>query len=232
MKNFFQKLKRFFYIFLLTVFQLSLLSVILFRILPVPFTPLMVQRFIEHYNDTNYHFEKEWTSAKNINVELPLTIVTGEDPKFFNHFGFDFEQIKNSVEKNMEEGKRLRGASTITQQTAKNLFLLPVRSFIRKGIEVYFTILLEAIWNKKRILEVYMNIIETGSGIFGFEAATNHYFKHEAKKINANEAALMTAVLPNPIRWKPNKPDAFILRKKYVLLSLKKYIDKENFWWR
>jgi monofunctional biosynthetic peptidoglycan transglycosylase len=201
-----------------------------FRIIPVPFTPLMVQRLIEH-RDTTYTEKKTWVPIEQMGLNIPHSVVTSEDPKFFNHFGFDFDQIYDAVNDNLEEGKRLRGASTISQQTAKNLFLLPVRSFIRKGVEVYFTLLLETCWTKKRILEVYLNIIETGNGLFGMEASAQKYFRKSCKQVSANEAALMVAVLPNPIRWTPSKPTPLIIKKKNIILSLKRYIPKSSFYW-
>ena len=158
---------------------------------------------------------------------MPLAVVTSEDPKFFEHFGFDFEQIQHSLERNIEKGKKLRGASTISQQTAKNLFLWPKRSWVRKGIEVYFTIVLETFWNKRRILEVYLNIIEMGDGIYGAEAAAQEYFNKSSAKLTKPEAALIAAVLPNPRRWSPAKPTAYIRKKQQRIVRYMKYVDME-----
>jgi monofunctional biosynthetic peptidoglycan transglycosylase len=146
-----------------------------------------------------------------------LASVTSEDPKFFNHYGFDFEQIIDSVKKSFDKGKKPRGASTISQQTAKNLFFTPNRSWIRKGLEVYITIAIELLWTKKRILEVYLNIIEMGKGVYGAEAAALFYFNKSANKLTAQEAAAIAACYPNPRRWTANKPSRYIKKKQQII---------------
>ncbi len=213
----------------LALVQLMLLAIILYRVMPVPGTPLMVQRKIEH-SGSDFQIQKNWTPIEEMGKNLPHFAVTSEDPKFFKHWGFDFEQIQHAVSDNMD-GRRLRGASTISQQTAKNLLLLPVRSFIRKGMEAIATVMMELLWNKKRILEVYLNIIETGNGIFGMEAAAQFYFKKPANKVSKVQAASMIAVLPNPIRWRPNKPAAIILVKRSKLQYLRQFVPVEQFYW-
>jgi len=217
------------FIFLtLQFFQWSLLFICLYRIVPVPITPLHIIRLFEERKDEQKtRLEKDWTSLHTMSPNMPLAVVTSEDPKFFEHFGFDFEQIQHSLERNLEKGKKLRGASTITQQTAKNLFLWPKRSWIRKGIEVYFTIALETFWNKRRILEVYLNIIEMGDGIYGAEAAAQEYFNKGSAKLTKQEAALIAAVLPNPRRWSPAKPTAYIRKKQQRIVRYMKYVDME-----
>ncbi|MDZ4758563.1 MAG: monofunctional biosynthetic peptidoglycan transglycosylase [Bacteroidota bacterium] len=188
----------------LFVFQTSLLAIIIYRVLPVAYTPLMLLRYIQNADGERKNgISKEWKPLYDLGREVPLSALTGEDPKFFNHFGFDFKQIRHAAENNMEGGKT-QGASTISQQTAKNLFLLPMRSYIRKGLEVYFTALMELVWSKRRILEVYLNIIETGPAIFGVEAASQKYFKKLASKLNVAQSARLIAVLPNPRRWHPD----------------------------
>ncbi len=189
---------------LLLIFQTSLLAIIIYRVVPVYYTPLMLQRYIQNNNGERENgINKKWKSLEELGREVPLSALTGEDPKFFKHYGFDFKQIKHAAENNREGGKT-QGASTISQQTAKNVFLLPVRSYIRKGMEVYFTAMMELIWNKKRILEVYLNIIETGPAIFGVEAASLHYYQKPTKALNVDQSARLVAVLPNPLRWHPD----------------------------
>jgi monofunctional biosynthetic peptidoglycan transglycosylase len=140
--------------------------------------------------------------------------MAAEDQNFEEHNGFDFEAIKKAqVYNEKHKGKRIRGASTISQQTAKNVFLVPSRGWIRKGFEVYFTFLIEVCWSKKRIMEVYLNVAETGNGIYGAEAAAQEYFHKPAKKLSVNEAALIAAVFPNPRKWSPAKPTAYIQRR-------------------
>lgn len=223
-----KQVKRLFIFLTLQFFQWSLLFICLYRILPVPITPLHIIRLFEERKDKlDTRLEKDWTSLHIMSPNMPLAVVTSEDPKFFEHFGFDFEQIQHSLERNLEKGKKLRGASTITQQTAKNLFLWPKRSWIRKGIEVYFTIALETFWNKRRILEVYLNIIEMGDGIYGAEAAAQEYFNKSSAKLTKQEAALIAAVLPNPRRWSPAKPTAYIRKKQQRIVRYMKYVDME-----
>jgi monofunctional biosynthetic peptidoglycan transglycosylase len=226
--GFLQQVKRGIFFLLLQFIQWSLLFICLYRIVPVPLTPLHIIRlFEERKDDKETRLEKDWVAIDEMSPNMPLAVVTSEDPKFFEHFGFDFEQIKNSLERNMEKGKKLRGASTITQQTAKNLFLWPKRSWLRKGIEVYFTLAIETFWNKKRILEVYLNIIEMGDGIYGAEAAAQEYFSKSCENLSKNEAALIAAVLPNPRKWSPAKPTAYIRKKQQRIVRYMKYVDME-----
>lgn len=198
----------------------------LYRIMPVPLTPLHVIRLWEQQAENRpFKLDKSWRSLKSMSAYMPWAVVTSEDPRFFEHHGFDIEQIRNSLEKNIEQGKKLRGASTISQQTAKNLFLWPERSWLRKGIEVYCTVMLELMWNKKRILEVYLNIIEMGEGVYGAEAAAQVYFHKPAADLKKGEAALIAAVLPNPRRWHPDAPTAYIRKKQLRILKGMKYVD-------
>ena len=160
----------------------------------------------------------EWFSYADISTEMALAVVAAEDQNFPTHFGFDFEQIQKAIEKS-NQGKRLRGASTITQQVAKNLFLWEGRSFIRKGFEAYFTLLIELLWSKERILEVYLNIIETGDMIFGVGAASQIYFKRLPSKLTRSQSALIAAVIPNPIRYSVRKPSHYILKRQNWILG-------------
>src|SRR5690606_15289732 len=148
--------------------------------------------------------------------------IAGEDAHFMDHWGFDREAIADAIERN-KKGGRLRGGSTISQQTAKNVFLWPRRSWIRKGLETYFTVLIELFWGKKRILEVYLNVIETGDGLYGAEAAAQHYYGRSAERLTKRQAALLVAVLPNPRRWSPARPTAFINRKTNTIVRYMRY---------
>ena len=154
----------------------------------------------------------EWFSYDDISKQMALAVVAAEDQNFPNHFGFDFDQIEKAIEQH-ERGRKLRGASTITQQVAKNLFLWEGRSFIRKGLEAYFTVLIELLWSKERILEVYLNIVELGDMIFGVGAASQIYFKKPPGKLTRSQAALLAATIPNPIRFSARNPSGYILQK-------------------
>lgn len=211
---FFKKLGQLFLMFFVLGFQVTIFFVVLYRVMPVPVTPLHLVRIYEQVRDgKNIKLTKDWISIDYVSDKFCLAVITSEDVKFIQHYGFDFEQIKNSIERGMKRGKKLRGASTISQQTAKNLFFTPKRSWIRKIPEVIITISLELLWTKKRILEVYINIIEMGEGIYGVEAAAQHYFKKSSTKLTSRESALIAACLPNPRRWNPKNPSSYIQRK-------------------
>jgi monofunctional biosynthetic peptidoglycan transglycosylase len=154
-----------------------------------------------------------WVSLDNISPKLQLAVVCSEDQNYLKHFGFDFNAIEKAMKSN-EDGKKLRGASTISQQTAKNVFLWPGRSYIRKAFEVYFTLLIELIWSKERIMEVYLNSIEMGNGVYGAEAAAQYWFKKPAKNLNKDESAAITSILPNPLKYVANPPSPYISRRK------------------
>jgi monofunctional biosynthetic peptidoglycan transglycosylase len=203
-------------------FGLSIGLVILYRFVPVPITPLMVIRLFEQAvdPDKDMRLYKDWEPIENISRHAPQAVVAAEDQKFLDHQGFDLEAMKKAWENN-KKGKRIKGASTITQQTVKNVFLWPSRSYIRKGLEAYFTVLVELIWTKERILEVYLNVIEMGDGIYGIEAAAQTFFKKPAAKLTRGQAALIAAVLPNPRRWNPAKPTAYIQgRQTWILRQM------------
>jgi len=156
-----------------------------------------------------------------------LAVIASEDNNFESHYGIDFKAIEKARKLN-KRGKKIRGASTITQQTAKNVFLWQSRNYIRKGLEVYFSGLIELFWGKKRIMEVYLNVIEMGDGIYGAEAASQHYFHKPAKNLSRAEAAAIAAVLPNPRKWHPDKPTAYISRKKsWILWNMNNVVKPE-----
>ncbi len=193
---------------------ISILAVLIFRFVPVPLTPLMLIRSAEQIaSGESPRINKDWVSRDGISDNLKLAVIASEDQKFMEHNGFDMEAIKKALEKNKKK-KRIKGASTISQQTAKNVFLWPSRTWIRKGVEVYFTFLIELLWNKDRILEVYLNVIEMGNGIYGAEAAAQTYFKTHAAKLSASQSALIAACLPNPIKYKAASPSSFIRRRQ------------------
>jgi monofunctional biosynthetic peptidoglycan transglycosylase len=189
---------------------LSLFSVILFKWVPVPITPLMVIRSGQQIiNGKELKLKHDWVSMKNISPHMQLGAVCSEDQNFFTHHGFDFGAMKKAVNESKKSGK-LRGASTISQQTAKNVFLWPQRSWVRKGLEVWFTGLIELIWSKKRILEVYLNSIEMGDGIYGAEAAAKNYFGVKASELTKYQATSIVAVFPSPLKWNARNPGPYV----------------------
>jgi monofunctional glycosyltransferase len=190
---------------------LSIFSVVIFRFVPVPVTPLMLIRCGEQmFSSDQLRLKHDWVSIDEISKNLPLAVVCSEDQNFMNHSGFDMEAINRSVEAAKRGAKRVRGASTISQQTAKNVFLWPGRSWIRKGFEVYFTVLIEFVWSKERIMEVYLNSIEMGNGIYGAEAAADFYWHTSAKNLSRTQAAALAAVLPNPRKYNANPPGPYV----------------------
>lgn len=198
---------------------LSVGGVLIYRFVPVPLTPLMVIRLVEQNStDKPFKLKKEWLSYQEIPNDMKLAVIASEDQQFFEHHGFDFDAIEKAYEQN-KKGKKIKGASTISQQTAKNVFLWPGRSYLRKGLEAYFTVLIELMWPKQRILHVYLNVIEMGDGIYGTSAAAENYFKKSASSLTRAECALIAAVLPNPRRWSPANPSGYIQWKKQRIIS-------------
>ena len=207
----------------LLFFGLSILSTIIFAFIPVPFTPLMGIRATQQFIDSKeVELHKQWVPIEKISPHLQLAVVCAEDQKYLDHFGFDVDAIKKALDHN-KESKRVRGASTISQQTAKNLFLWPGRSWIRKGLEVYFTLLIEVFWSKERILEVYLNVAEMGNGVYGAEAASLYYFGKPSDKISRQQAALLAACLPNPRKYSPVKPSRYISGRQNWILRQMRY---------
>ena len=193
---------------------------VVYRFVPVAITPLMVIRLVEQGldRDQSMKLKKDWVPLDEISRHAPQAVYASEDQKFLEHNGFDIEAMKKAWENN-KNGKRIKGASTITQQTVKNVFLWPSRSYLRKGLEAYFTVLVELIWPKERIMEVYLNVIEMGNGIYGIEAASQSFFNIPASKLSRSQAALIAAVLPNPRRWSPAKPTPYIVGRKAWILT-------------
>lgn len=229
MKGFFQKLKRWFFKAVIVFFISSILTVILFKWVPVPFTPLMFIRNIEQWTEgTSATFTHNWVSMDKISPNLVKAVIVSEDQKFFEHFGFDVEAIGKAYEGN-KKGKKIKGGSTITQQTAKNVFLWPQRSYVRKGFEVYFSFLIEVFWSKERIIEVYLNSIEMGDGVYGAEAASQHWFRKSAKKLSTYEAASIASILPNPRKYKAVRSSNYVERRKNWIIRQMGYFGPLNF---
>lgn len=200
-------------------FVASVALVGIFRFVPVYITPLMVIRSVTSIFDEKFiGIEKKWVPLEEISPAIQAAVLKTEDYKFFEHNGFDYEAIMKAYEYNKKH-KRKKGASTITQQTAKNVFLWPSRNWVRKAFEAYFTVLIEGLWPKKRILEVYLNVIELGPGVYGVEAASQKYFKRSSKNLNRYQASMIAAVLPNPNRFRIDRPSAYVRQRQMRILS-------------
>lgn len=207
----------------------TVLVTILYRFVRPPLTPLMIIRLAEQVTSgQDLKLQKDWERINQISPNMVQAVVASEDNNFEKHFGIDFEAIRKAQKLN-KKGKTLRGASTISQQTAKNVFLWPARSWFRKGLEVYFTGLIEIFWGKKRIMEVYLNVIEMGDGIYGIEAASKYYFHKPASQLNRSEAALIAATLPNPRIYSAKNPSAYIQRKQGRILRAMNRIERVSF---
>lgn len=191
---------------------------------------LMVERKIANWNINQQRIWKDWDQ---ISDNIKIAVIAAEDQQFANHWGFDFKAINRALNYN-KNNRKIRGASTITQQVAKNIFLWSSRNWIRKGVESWFTVWIELIWSKQRTLEIYLNSVEWGEGIFGIEAASRHYFGVSAKQLTKEQASLLAAVLPNPRKWSPVNPNILTQKKaKWILgqmenLDTKKYLKKLN----
>ena len=196
------------YAFVLT----SFLGVYIYRWANPNLTMLMVIRHYEFlFDGKDSGIEKDWESIDNISPVMVLAAVSAEDSKFLSHWGFDFELIKQAMKHN-ERSKRIKGASTISQQTAKNIFLWPRRSWVRKGFEAYFTVIMETLWPKKRIMEVYLNVVEFGKGVYGVEEAAQKFYRKPASRLNRLEASMLTTVLPSPAKRSPANPSSYMYR--------------------
>ena len=221
-----KKILKFIRNLLLFFFGSSILAVIVLRFIPVYFTPLMFIRTTQQIiHGEDIKWKHSWIPKENISPHLPMAVIASEDNRFAEHNGFDFKEIEKALEENKNR-KRPRGASTISQQTAKNIFLWPASSWIRKGLEVYFTTLIELFWNKERIMEVYLNSIEMGKGIYGAQAAAKYKFKTTAAKLSAGQCALIAATLPNPIRFDSAHPSPYIKKRQGQILRLMKLVPK------
>jgi len=208
---------RFVKLTLLLFFGLSLFGVILYRWVNPPFTWLMITRGFERKSEgKDWKIDKKWIDFDDIADPMKRAAVAAEDQKFLDHFGFDFKAMERAIDKNAHSHK-LIGGSTISQQTAKNIFLWSGRSYIRKAFEAYFTVLIEVFWSKKRIMEVYLNEIEMGDGIYGVEAASQTYFHKSASNLNNQEAAAIASIWPDPLKWSPTNPSGYVQHRQYLI---------------
>jgi monofunctional biosynthetic peptidoglycan transglycosylase len=198
----------------------------LLRYIPVPVSAFMIYRHFEDFQNNRafISIDYHWVSGKQISPYASSAVIASEDQLFFQHFGFDLDSINSAIDTYLDGGK-LRGASTISQQVAKNLFLTPAKSFWRKGMEVWFTLLIEVFWSKQRILEVYLNIAEFGNHLFGIEAASRHYFGIAARHLSAQQAALLAATLPNPLRFHADKPTTYLRKRQAWILGQMKNLN-------
>lgn len=209
----------------LLFFGSTIFFVILYRFVPVPLTPLMIIRCAQQASwGEKIRMHHQWVPLKDISQYLPVAVMASEDQRFLQHHGFDFIEIQNAVEERLS-GKRQRGGSTISQQTAKNVFLWPNSTWLRKGLEFYFTILIELFWSKERIMEVYLNSIEMGDGIYGAEAVAQINFNRSAKKLTRANCALIAATLPNPLKFSSKDPSRYILKRQTAIMLQMKHID-------
>jgi len=207
---------------------IAIAGILLFSFLPVPFSAVMAERQIGAWlsGDFRYVAHSDWVEMKNISPWMPLAVIASEDQKFPDHWGFDVQAIQSVLD---GEETRMRGASTLSQQTAKNVFLWDGRSWIRKGLEAGLTVAIETVWTKRRILTVYLNVAEFGEGVFGVEAASQRYFHKPASRLTMAEAALLAAVLPNPIRFRADAPSAYVRQRQQWILRQMRQLGGEGF---
>ncbi|WP_269233658.1 monofunctional biosynthetic peptidoglycan transglycosylase [Flavobacterium flavigenum] len=224
-----QKIKWFFIKAALWFFGISIVWVVIFKYVPVFFTPLMVIRVIENkMSDKEIYFDHNWEPIEKISKNLQKAVIASEDGTFLYHNGFDFKALQKAYKSN-ERGRRIRGGSTISQQTAKNVFLWQGKSYFRKGLEAYFTVLIEIIWGKERIMEVYLNSIEMGDGVYGAYAATEYWYRRDASSLTPMQAAGIAAILPNPRKFKATGSSSYINRRKERIVREMRAVGKINY---
>ena len=227
--TFWGKVKRFLFKVFIWFNIISIVLVLLFKFVPVPFTPLMVARSIEQKTaGKEMVCSHDWVPLEDISMNLQKAVVASEDGMFMKHNGFDFSAMNKAMRSNMK-GKKLKGGSTISQQTAKNVFLWQGRSYIRKALEAYYTVLIELIWGKERIMEVYLNSIEMGDGVYGAEAASKHWFHKSANNLTKYEAASIAAILPSPRKYKAVGSSNYVERRKNKTLRVMRHVGKLNY---
>lgn len=204
----------------------TILSVVALRFIPVWFTPLMFIRCYEQARDgRELKMSHHWVPLSRMSADMPVAVIASEDGRFYSHHGFDFKAIESAARRNItEKGKNKLGGSTITQQTAKNVFLWPGRSWLRKGLEAYFTMLIELTWTKERILEVYLNSIEMGEGIYGAEAVAQEHFRIPAEQLTESQCALIAATLPNPRRFSSLNPSSYVKKRQRQIVREMRYV--------
>lgn len=217
----------FLYIFLFGLsFSLSL--VLLLRFVPITVTPLKAIRLHENFAEQGLVVRSHWVPLNKINRSMIRAVVASEDNNFITHKGFDWEAIQQAMEEN-RSGERLRGGSTISQQTAKNVFCFPARTWFRKGVEAYFTFLIEHSWSKERIMEVYLNVIETGPNMYGVEAPARYIYGKRASELNPHEASMIATVLPNPIRMRLTNPSGYMVQRSARIRTLMNQVPYDIF---
>ncbi|MBP6231564.1 MAG: monofunctional biosynthetic peptidoglycan transglycosylase [Paludibacteraceae bacterium] len=211
------------------LFLSSIFFVFLYRFVPVYITPLMLIRVVEQVSEgKSIRLERGWVSIDDISPSMVRAVIASEDNLFLEHYGFDFKGLKTAYEHN-KKGKKLKGGSTITQQTAKNVFLTPSRTYVRKALEAYFTVLIELIWSKERILEVYLNVIEMGDGVYGVEKASRIYFNKSPRRLSIAQSALIAASLPNPRKYSVSRPGPYMYKRQAQIMWLMPKIGKIEF---
>ena len=228
MKTLIQKIKQIIMWIVVAFFASTILSVVALRWLPVYFTPLMFIRLAEQVDEgKSMTLHHHWVPLEEISPSLPTAVMASEDARFLEHHGFDYKAIEQAAMRNMKHPeKRKLGASTISQQTAKNVFLWPGRSWVRKGFEVYFTTLIELMWTKQRIMEVYLNSIEMGDGIYGADAVAEHHFNTTADQLTKAQCALIAVSLPNPRRFNSARPSGYMLKRQSRILREMRFVKK------
>ena len=220
------KISRFVLKLILWFIGISLFFVVLFKFIPVVFTPLMVIRAIENkVAGKEIIFSHDWEPIDKLSMNLQKAVIASEDGNFLTHNGFDFTAMQKAYKSN-ERGRRIKGGITISQQTAKNVFLWQGRSYFRKGLEAYFTVLIEMIWGKERIMEVYLNSIEMGDGVYGAQAATEHWYRKDATSLTPIQAAGIAAILPNPRKYKATSSSSYINNRKAKIVRVMKQLGK------
>lgn len=212
-------------------FATTILSVVLLRFVPVYYTPLMFIRASEQISDDkSIKIEHKWIPLKDMPLNMVKAVIASEDAHFLEHNGFDFKAIQQAVQHNEKKGSVKRGGSTISQQTAKNVFLWPSRSWTRKGLEAYFTVLIELTWSKQRIIEVYLNSIEMGDGIYGIHAVAEEHFNCKPAELSKRQCALISASLPNPRKLKSNAPSPYMRKRQRKILKEMNFVDINKQW--
>lgn len=205
----------------------TILAVVAYRFIPVWFTPLMFIRCAQQVSEgKELKLSHHWVSIDDISPSMPVAVMASEDANFLKHHGFDYKAIEHAAKRNREHPEKQKlGASTISQQTAKNVFLWPGRSWIRKGFEVYFTTLIELLWSKQRIMEVYLNSIEMGDGIYGVDAVAEEHFQTDAKSLSREQCALIAATLPNPRKFSSKNPSDYMYKRQSRILKEMKFVS-------
>lgn len=215
-----KRIQKFFRWIVLLFFGSTILFVFIYKCCPVYVTPLMVIRCVQQMSrGEEIRLRHHWVPMDSMSIYMPVAVMASEDQRFLDHHGFDFVEIEKAVKEHREDGKRLRGGSTITQQTAKNVFLWPSSTWLRKGLEAYFTILLELFWDKHRIMEVYLNSIEMGDGIYGAEAVAQWNFHRPSSELTRANCALVAATLPNPLKYDSCKPSKYMLKRQTSIMQ-------------